>query len=498
MGRRPKKEKPDSNFLNEKQKQLFKYSLSFEDFMRDIVKGDLPDYGLQVKDFHKEWIKLIQENNHVLILAPRRHGKCGHEDSLVTLSDGKTKKIKDCNIGDSVISMTDEYKLVPSKITNVVDNGVKDCFEVTLKSGKKTIVTENHPFFTEDGWKSISDGLSIDDFVTIPRDVNNEELKKPISNDIRWDKIKSIEYVGKHQTYGLEVDKYHNHVIDGIISHNTTVAGSYILWKIVTNPNISVLIVTLNLEMASRMMTFIKNNLDSNDKLIEIFGEQKGNGEWSSNKIRVKTQTVIKKEPTVVVQGWDSHMAGGGYDIIILDDICDATNAASGAVRESMKTWLNSVLFPMVRKQGRLIVIGTRWSFNDIYSYIMDISGFVVNPEWTRDAIVNDEEKKVLWDDEWPWDSLMMKKNQIGSVAFSMQYRNMIISQEDAIIKYDWIQRNLYTEKPPQGLRRYMGVDPAGGKKKVGKEGDYFAAVVIGLDKNNNIYVLDAIMKKHL
>lgn len=53
--------------------------------------------------------------------------------------------------------------------------------------------------------------------IKIIEEIFNVKFEK----NIRWDKIISIEEIGKHQTYGLEVPIYHNHLTNGFITHNT-------------------------------------------------------------------------------------------------------------------------------------------------------------------------------------------------------------------------------------------------------------------------------------
>ncbi len=51
--------------------------------------------------------------------------------------------------------------------------------------------------------------------------LNEPELKKQVENDIYWDEIVAIEYVGLKQTYDLEIARTHNFVANDIIVHNS-------------------------------------------------------------------------------------------------------------------------------------------------------------------------------------------------------------------------------------------------------------------------------------
>jgi len=54
--------------------------------------------------------------------------------------------------------------------------------------------------------------------------IKDDTLSFICNEDIFWDKVKSIEYIKKDETYDLEVPKNHNFIANGIIVHNSAVA----------------------------------------------------------------------------------------------------------------------------------------------------------------------------------------------------------------------------------------------------------------------------------
>lgn len=57
------------------------------------------------------------------------------------------------------------------------------------------------------------------------------------NSDIFWDEIVSIENIGEHETYAVEVPIYHNYLIDTIITHNTYTCGLYAVLRCMLYPN---------------------------------------------------------------------------------------------------------------------------------------------------------------------------------------------------------------------------------------------------------------------
>ncbi|MBU1045792.1 DNA polymerase III subunit alpha [Patescibacteria group bacterium] len=68
-------------------------------------------------------------------------------------------------------------------------------------------------------------GLQRETLYKIANILNSERLKNIAESDIYWDKIKSIKYIGKEQTYDLTIRESHNFVANGFIVHNSHSTG---------------------------------------------------------------------------------------------------------------------------------------------------------------------------------------------------------------------------------------------------------------------------------
>jgi replicative DNA helicase len=79
--------------------------------------------------------------------------ECIFVNETVTLRDGSTKKIGDISVGDQ-ISANDDYKTV----LLVHHKKMKQCYKITLKSGKTITVSGDHTFPTNRGRISINMG----------------------------------------------------------------------------------------------------------------------------------------------------------------------------------------------------------------------------------------------------------------------------------------------------------------------------------------------------
>ena len=271
----------------------------------------------------------------------------------------------------------------------------------------------------------------------------------------------------------------------------STIVEGYIIWRILLDPSIRILITTVNQNKAEEMMSFISHHLEFNEKIIEIFGEQKSNL-WSRSKLRVKAKGggIIHKEPTLQVLGVTSSQVSSHYDIILLDDVCDRRNTQTAHRRRQLKEWYNTELLEMLEPGGKVLNIATRWHEDDLHNYLSNIDEFVSK---RYQAIIDEDKKISLWPDRFNYDELIkLREEHIGKVAFQMQYQNQITQTEDAPIKAEWVDNAMARwdeRRLPTETERYMGVDLA----SKSSEGDYFSVTVVAKTQSNNFYVVDSI-----
>jgi len=127
-----------------------------------------------------------------------------------------------------------------SHIKDIWYKGLQDIYQITLENGHKLKCTDNHLLFTKDGYRSINSGLSIGSFVgcngvsvevegkswtysDFYKDVSNytrKEFAEKLS--VHFSKVESIIYVGKEETYDIEVEgEYNNFIANKIVVHNS-------------------------------------------------------------------------------------------------------------------------------------------------------------------------------------------------------------------------------------------------------------------------------------
>jgi len=240
--------------------QLFGYELGEADLMRRAVsKKKEKDLKLhrdiflergKERGLDEDSINKIFDD--IEFFANYGFNKClVYETEVVDADTGRFVKIGDLATGKDYIQHTltcdtDRLMLQRGNISDVIANGVKPVYRLITDAGREIIATANHPFFTRTGWRllgevkvgeeivttrimeSIKQGATLETQPTnagyAPVYLFSNESYPDIDNDIYWDKVVSIEYVGEQPTYDLTIDGTHNFIANDILVHNSHAA----------------------------------------------------------------------------------------------------------------------------------------------------------------------------------------------------------------------------------------------------------------------------------
>lgn len=242
---------------------------------------------------------------------------------------------------------------------------------------------------------------------------------------------------------------------------STTITVNYVVYKIVTNPNFRVVIVSKTRDMARAFLLQIKDILENPayTKMQVAFGPPKGYKDdaitWTADRIHfgISTGRVSgEKDATVQALGVGSQIYGYRSDLIILDDVVTDSNAHEWG---KQLNWLMKMVITRV-KQGILLIVGTRVEPIDLYKMIRDPkqwSGgtspftYFAQPsvlEFTQDR----NEWKTLWpetdkpeaDEEVPkengnyamWDgeALFNRRSEVSQSTWAMVYQQEDVSSD--------------------------------------------------------------------
>ena len=296
---------------------------------------------------------------------------------------------------------------------------------------------------------------------------------------------------------------------------SSVAAGIFPLFHLMFTEGVKVIVLVSRTQShATKLLGTIKDVLDYSQEFRYFFGY------WGMQSARKWTNTEIElKDGSVIIcKGTGQQIRGIKHGnqrptLLILDDPEDENNTKTAEAMEYNLRWLLQSGVPSLDPlSGRICVIGTPQHERCMVETLKEMKGWNTL-EFRPDL----ENKKSLWDEVWPVEKLIEKKEELESInrlsVFYREYLCQIVGDEDNLFRKEDIQYyEGYLEQDEQGLstliltnlngeeveeRRpvniFTGVDPASSTKKTA---DYSVIFNIAIDDNNNRFVLPYFRKR--
>lgn len=240
--------------------------------------------------------------------------------------------------------------------------------------------------------------------------------------------------------------------------------------------------------IAKQFLLQIMREFESNELLKSLFPDilyenpRRTSPKWSENEGIIVKRKGNPKECTIEAWGLvDGQPTSKHFTHLVYDDVVTIDSIRTPMMMDKVLTsWQMSL--NLMGKGGKKRLIGTRYHFNDLYKYVIDLKDIHVRQHpCTDDGTI--EGKPVLLTRE----DIEKKRKIQGAFTFSSQMLMNPLADEVDAFHIDWPQR--YEKLHANTLNRYIVVDPANSKKA---SADYTAIWVVGLGSDENVYILDA------
>jgi hypothetical protein len=307
---------------------------------------------------------------------------------------------------------------------------------------------------------------------------------------------------------------------------STVITINYVTYRIATDPNVRIIIVSKTQGMARKFLSAIKTRLSHPSwiKLQMAFGPNGGykadSPTWSADMIYLGAgRDSGEKDPTVQALGFGSQIYGARADLIILDDVVMNSNSHEW---EKQIEWLQKEVITRLGRHGKLLIVGTRVAPVDLYKQIRDGSNWTGGKSpftyCAMPAVLEFDEKPENWKTLWAktdraegdqdevdenglypkWDgpALFTRRSEVAPSVWAMVYQQEDVT-EDAIFSPSAVagcvngMRKRGPLKPnapghPKNVEGYtiIGLDPA-------MAGATAAVAVTYNRADGKIYILD-------
>lgn len=259
-------------------------------------------------------------------------------------------------------------------------------------------------------------------------------------------------------------------------------------WYMGRHPSTQLIVASYAAATAEPFTRYVRNTCES-PEFHEVFprfsvaADSRARGDWDT--------TAGGK---VVGAGVDGAITSRGMDLGIIDDpYKNYEEARSETIQNNVWDWYRSTFLTRLHPGGRIIVIHTRWTKNDLTAKLIETDGLATEPggKWTVLKLpALSPEGEALWPERYPVEDLMSYRQSMGESIFGALY------QQDPVDETERLFADPIFEEAPEGLALFAYLDPAFGGK------DFSALTVGGViqptdnRKDDLIYIVHGSMWK--
>ena len=365
----------------------------------------------------------------------------------------------------------------------------------------------------------------------------NESKKDQIRIAAEEDLVTFIRLVAPHRVIGTiheevcnwwyrEDAKDHQLLLLPRDHQKSAMVAYRVAWEITKDPTVTILYISATSTLAEKQLYFIKNILAS--KIYkrywpEMCHPDEGKREkWTNKEICVdhpKRSAEGVRDSTVFTAGLTTTITGLHFNIAVLDDVVIKENAYTEEGRNKVREQY-SLLSSIETTGAREFIVGTRYHPSDLYSELVEMEyeeydeeGNIIDKKAVYEMLqrevedIGDGSGEFLWprqqrkDGKWFGFShnILAKKRAkyLDKTQFRAQYYNDPNDPDNAFIdrsSFQYYTRKKLTNRDgnwfynDNRLNVYAAIDFAFSLRK---GSDYTAVVVIGVDADNNTYILD-------
>lgn len=264
------------------------------------------------------------------------------------------------------------------------------------------------------------------------------------------------------------------------------------VWFLGNNPNKKVFITMHSSDLANKYGGWTR------DLFVEYGKELFGLGVSKSTKSKSSWE-ISGYNGGVEAHGWKGSITGKGADVLIIDDLIkNYEEAFSATYREAMKNWFASTAFSRLSPNAIVILIMTRWHYDDIAGYLQEtypdtweVINFPAIAE--SDDVIGRKKGDLLWPERFGKEYIEEQMRVQGSFFNSLYQQKPVATSSLIFDPNNW----QYYKQKPMDLRKKLDyvIQVWDTAFKENETNDYSVCLTIGIDKNH-YYLLDIFRKK--
>lgn len=202
------------------------------------------------------------------------------------------------------------------------------------------------------------------------------ELEKYRNIDFYWDTIKNIEDVGETDLVHLSINRTHNFIVEGLVSHNTEmVIVMFSAWAFGLHPDSEFIHASYSAALAGENSFNVKNIITHPEYQaifpdVTLRADSKAKDHWKTTAGGVFYSTGTGGALTGYGAGKERREFGG---CVLLDDLHKSDEARSDVMRNNVIEWYSNTLASRVNsKDTPIVLIMQRLHEQDLAGWLLD------------------------------------------------------------------------------------------------------------------------------
>ena len=234
-----------------------------------------------------------------------------------------------------------------------------------------------------------------------------------------WDRIQNLKLPDHHRQMARFLNVLAQSKENGLLmafrnSGKSTLVGLFGAWLLLQNPNIRILILSADQELAKKMVHHIRTIIEQHP----LTGSLRPPipDEWASDRFTVRRHRLFR-DPSVLARGLTSNMTGCRADVIICDDVEVPKTSDTSSKRQILRQKLSETDY-ILTPGGFMIYVGTPHTFDTIYQ--TGEKGFLKNWKYLKIPLLNHNGRS-NWPDRFGDAYIEALRHRTGPNKFASQ-----------------------------------------------------------------------------
>ena len=232
-------------------------------------------------------------------------------------------------------------------------------------------------------------------------------------------------------------------------------------WYLGRNPSDQIIAATYNYERAGDVGRAVRNQLV--DPLYSEVFPGCSLAQTSKSVNRLKTD----QGGTYFSVGINGALTGRGADLLLVDDpVKGKEDVQSSISKRKLENWFNTVAYTRLMPGGKVIIVITRWSYDDLAGYLLEeqahenwrVIDLPAIAEMDGD-ILGRNTGEALWPDRYPVPVLNKIRTTLGTRDWNSLYQQRPIAEEGGMFSINDVQRYSQNELQAFKAALRMGAD---------------------------------------